>query len=124
MVHQGSKGWFDTERNWCRIGGHGNPNCVGDRRKSRYWKGEGLEGPAPYSVFKAALNALTIKLASEVRGNVKVNAVCPGWVRTRMGGPGAELSVEQGADTVVWLATLPPNGPNGGIFRNRERIPW
>ena len=85
---------------------------------------EGLEGPAPYSVSKAALNALTIKLASEMGGDVKVNAACPGWVRTRMGGPGASSSVEQGADTIVWLATLPADGPSGGFFRHRRAIPW
>jgi NAD(P)-dependent dehydrogenase (short-subunit alcohol dehydrogenase family) len=85
---------------------------------------EGLDGPAAYSLSKAALNALTLKLASEVRGDVKVNAVCPGWVRTKMGGASATRSVEQGADTVVWLATLPARGPSGGFFRDRKRIPW
>jgi NAD(P)-dependent dehydrogenase (short-subunit alcohol dehydrogenase family) len=86
---------------------------------------EGLEGPAAYSVTKAALNALTLKLAHAVDGRrIKVNAVCPGWVRTRMGGTGARLSVEQGADTVVWLATLPGNGPTGKFFRQRRRIGW
>ncbi len=85
---------------------------------------EGLEGPAAYALSKAALNALTLRLASEVSGDVKVNAVCPGWVRTRMGGSGATRSVEQGADTIVWLATLDRDGPNGGFFRDRERIGW
>ncbi len=85
---------------------------------------EGLEGPAPYSLSKAALNALTLKLASEVHGNVKVNAACPGWVRTRMGGPEATRSVEEGADTIVWLATLPEDGPSGGLFRDRQRVAW
>jgi NAD(P)-dependent dehydrogenase (short-subunit alcohol dehydrogenase family) len=85
---------------------------------------DGLPGPAAYAVTKAALNALTLKLAAEVKGDVKVNAVCPGWVRTRMGGSGAPRSVEEGADTVVWLATLPSDGPNGGFFRDREAIPW
>jgi NAD(P)-dependent dehydrogenase (short-subunit alcohol dehydrogenase family) len=86
--------------------------------------GEGLDGPAAYCVSKAALDALTVKLAAEARGDVKVNAVCPGWVRTRMGGPGARRSVEKGAETIVWLATLPADGPNGGFFRDRKRIPW
>lgn len=85
---------------------------------------EGLEGPAAYCVSKAALDALTVKLASEVRGDVKVNAVCPGWVRTEMGGPDAERSVEEGADTIVWLATLPASGPSGRFFRDRARIEW
>lgn len=89
--------------------------------------GEGLEGPAPYSVAKAALNALTKKLAEDVERpgiDVKVNACCPGWVRTRMGGAGAPRSVEQGASGIVWLATLPPDGPQGGFFRDRRPIPW
>ncbi len=85
---------------------------------------EGLEGPPAYSMSKAALNALTVRLAAECRGNVKVNAACPGWVRTRMGGARAPRSVEQGADTIVWLATLPATGPNGGFFRDRKRIEW
>jgi NAD(P)-dependent dehydrogenase (short-subunit alcohol dehydrogenase family) len=85
---------------------------------------EGLYAPA-YSISKTALNALTIMLASEMRGsNVLVNAACPGWVRTDMGGSNAPLSVEEGADTAVWLATLPDNGPTGGFFRNRTRIEW
>jgi NAD(P)-dependent dehydrogenase (short-subunit alcohol dehydrogenase family) len=85
---------------------------------------DGLPGPAAYALTKAALNALTLKLAAEVRGDVKVNAVCPGWVRTRMGGRGAPRGVEAGADTVVWLATLPGDGPSGGFFRDREAIEW
>ena len=60
-----------------------------------------------------------------VRGaNVLVNAVCPGWVRTGMGGSGAPRSVEEGADTIVWLATLPDGGPSGGFFRDRKPIAW
>ena len=86
--------------------------------------GEGLEGPAPYCVSKVALNALTVKLAQELRGDVKVNALCPGWVRTRMGGEGADLAVEDSVETILWLATLPADGPNGGFFRDREPIPW
>jgi len=85
---------------------------------------EGLPGPPAYGVAKAALNAFTVKLAEELSGDVKVNAVCPGWVRTRMGGKGASRSVEEGADTIVWLATLPARGPNGGFFRDRHRIAW
>jgi NAD(P)-dependent dehydrogenase (short-subunit alcohol dehydrogenase family) len=78
-----------------------------------------------YRVSKTGLNALTRMLASELAGeNILVNSVCPGWVRTDMGGPGARRSVEQGADTPVWLATLPDGGPTGGFFRDREPIPW
>jgi NAD(P)-dependent dehydrogenase (short-subunit alcohol dehydrogenase family) len=86
--------------------------------------GEGLEGPAPYSVTKAALDALTKKLADDVDGDIKVNAVGPGWVRTRMGGDGASRSVEKGAETIVWLATLDADGPNGGFFRDKREVPW
>ena len=85
--------------------------------------GEGL-GPAAYAVSKAALNALTVKMAQALRGNVKVNAMCPGWVRTDMGGSGAPRSPEDAADTLMWLATLPENGPNGGFFRDQKPIPW
>jgi NAD(P)-dependent dehydrogenase (short-subunit alcohol dehydrogenase family) len=80
-------------------------------------------GRAAYRVSKAGLNALTRTLASDERW-VKVNTMCPGWVRTDMGGSGAPRSVEEGADTAVWLATLPDDGPSGGFFRNRKPIPW
>ena len=72
---------------------------------------------------KTALNALTRTLAWDEE-DVKINAMCPGWVRTDMGGSGATRSVEEGADTAVWLATLPEDGPTGGFFRDRESIPW
>ena len=85
---------------------------------------EGLEGPTAYSVSKATLNALTHSVARALGPTVKVNAVCPGWVRTRMGGADADRSPEQGADTPVWLATLPDDGPTGRFFRDRRRIEW
>jgi NAD(P)-dependent dehydrogenase (short-subunit alcohol dehydrogenase family) len=85
---------------------------------------EGLTGPFAYSVSKAALDALTLSLSHELQGDLKVNACCPGWVHTRMGGPQAPRTPEEGADTPVWLATLPADGPNGGFFRNRKPIAW
>jgi NAD(P)-dependent dehydrogenase (short-subunit alcohol dehydrogenase family) len=85
--------------------------------------GEGL-GPAAYAVSKAAMNALTVKVSQAVQGNVKVNAMCPGWVKTDMGGSGALRSTEEAADTLVWLATLSEDGPNGGFFRDRKPILW
>ena len=82
-------------------------------------------GTPAYRISKAALNALTRTLAAELNGtNILVNAVCPGWVRTDMGGPHALRSVEQGAETAIWLATLPDGGPTGRFFRDRKVIPW
>jgi NAD(P)-dependent dehydrogenase (short-subunit alcohol dehydrogenase family) len=82
-------------------------------------------GSPAYRVSKTSLNALTRILASELRGmGILVNSVCPGWVRTDMGGSGASRTVEEGADTPVWAATLPNNGPNGCFFRDRRQIPW
>ena len=82
-------------------------------------------GHAAYRLSKAALNALTRNLAADESGaGLLVNSVCPGWVRTEMGGASAPRSVEEGADTAVWLATLPADGPTGGFFRDREPIPW
>lgn len=85
---------------------------------------EGMGGPGLYGVTKAALNALTIRLSKELPASIKVNAMCPGWVRTRMGGQNATSSPDEGADTAVWLATLPDDGPTGGFFRDRNRIDW
>jgi NAD(P)-dependent dehydrogenase (short-subunit alcohol dehydrogenase family) len=79
----------------------------------------------PYSMSKTALHALTRLLAhAGQRRNVLVNAVDPGWVRTDMGGPSAPRSVEQGADTIVWCATLPDGGPTGGYFHDRRPVEW
>ena len=82
-------------------------------------------GTPAYRVSKAALNAVTRTLAAELAGtNIKVNAMSPGWVRSDMGGASAPRSPEQGADTAVWLATLPDDGPSGGFFMDRSPIPW
>ncbi|MEM9798436.1 MAG: SDR family NAD(P)-dependent oxidoreductase [Pseudomonadota bacterium] len=85
---------------------------------------EGLGGGGAYGIAKAALNALTVRAADQAPEAVKINAVCPGWVRTRMGGPSANRSPEEGAATAIWLATLPADGPTGGFFRDRRRIEW
>lgn len=77
-----------------------------------------------YGLAKACLNMLTRLTAAEAGAAVKVNSVSPGWVATRMGGAGAPRSVEEGADTAVWLATLPDDGPTGGSFYERELVPW
>ncbi len=84
----------------------------------------GSQTPA-YRLSKTMLNGLTALIAREVKDdNILVNSVCPGWIRTDMGGNQAPLSPEEGADTPVWLATLPDDGPSGGFFRDRERIAW
>jgi carbonyl reductase 1 len=78
-----------------------------------------------YSVSKALLNAFTRVLARELQGTgQRVNAVCPGWVKTRMGGASAPRSLAQGASGIVWAATLEQNGPNGGFFRDGRAIDW
>ena len=84
----------------------------------------GIQSPA-YRMSKTLLNAVTALLAKKLRGsNILVNSVCPGWVRTDMGGPKAPLSPREAAATPVWLATLPDDGPTGGFFRDRQPIPW
>ncbi|MDX8526370.1 SDR family oxidoreductase [Mesorhizobium sp. MSK_1335] len=81
-------------------------------------------GAPAYSTSKATLNALTCILAAELRGlGVLVNAICPGWVATDMGGPGGR-PVAQGAAGIVWAATLPDDGPTGGFFRDGKKLPW
>lgn len=81
-------------------------------------------GPC-YRISKTALNALTVILADELKEtNVLVNAMTPGWVRTRLGGLKAPRSTAEGAETAVWLAMLPDDGPRGKFFRDREEFPW
>lgn len=83
-----------------------------------------VDSPA-YRYSKGALNLLTALFARQLAGtNVLVNSACPGWVRSGLGSERAPLSIEEGADTPVWLATLPDGGPSGGFFRERQPIPW
>jgi NAD(P)-dependent dehydrogenase (short-subunit alcohol dehydrogenase family) len=83
------------------------------------------DGVSAYRVSKTALNALTRMLATAgADDNILVNSMCPGWVRTDMGGGNATRGVEKGAETAVWLAMLPHDGPSGGFFRDKKPIPW
>ncbi len=93
---------------------------------SGYGRLEGLwAGEPSYSLSKLALNGLSIMLANALRQEqIAVNSMSPGWVRTAMGGPGASLSVEEGADTVVWLADEAPHELTGKFFRGRSEISW
>ena len=86
----------------------------------------GMGGGTPgYSASKAAMNVLTIKLAADLAGtDILINSVCPGWVRTEMGGPSAPRSVEEGATGITWLAELPKKGPSGKFFRDQKEIDW
>lgn len=78
-----------------------------------------------YRISKVSLNAITKIIASELKGtNILINTICPGWVKTDMGGSSATRSVEKGADTAIWLANLADNGPSGKFFRDRKEIPW
>ena len=82
-------------------------------------------GYVAYRMSKAGINVVTRVLAAETEGmGILVNSVDPGWVRTAMGGRGANRSVEKGAETPIWLATLPDDGPTGGFFRDRRAIAW
>ncbi len=85
-----------------------------------------MDGGYPgYRISKTALNAVTRMLTAELQGtNILVNSVCPGWVKTDMGGANATRTLEEGVDTIVWLATLPDNGKTGGFWRDRKPIPW
>ena len=84
----------------------------------------GADGWAPaYCISKTALNGVTVQLAAAL-SKMAVNSVCPGWVRTEMGGQNASRSVEEGADTIVWLASEAPHDLTGKFLRDRKEIPW
>ncbi|MES9877757.1 MAG: SDR family oxidoreductase [Candidatus Sedimenticola sp. PURPLELP] len=77
-----------------------------------------------YRISKTALNAVTKILTEELKPkNISINSVCPGWVRTDMGGPDASLSIAEGVETTVWLATI-AHSPNGGFYRNKQALEW
>jgi len=81
--------------------------------------------PIAYRMSKAGINVVTRVLAAETQGmGILVNSVDPGWVKTEMGGRGANRTVYKGAETPVWLATVPAGGPTGGFFHDRKTIPW
>lgn len=85
---------------------------------------EGLEGPGGYGVAKAALNALSHALPRDLPKGVSINAMCPGWVHTRMGGRAAPRTPEEGADTAIWLAFDVPANVTGKFFRDRQEKAW
>jgi NAD(P)-dependent dehydrogenase (short-subunit alcohol dehydrogenase family) len=104
-----------------RRSGHGRVVNVSSEAGSLAAMGGGT--PA-YTVSKAALNVLTRMLASDLRRDrILVNAVCPGWVATDMGGPGGR-PVAEGAASVLWAVDLPDDGPTGGFYRDGRPIPW
>jgi NAD(P)-dependent dehydrogenase (short-subunit alcohol dehydrogenase family) len=85
---------------------------------------DGADGWAPgYCISKTALNGVTVQLAAALP-KFAINSVCPGWVRTDMGGSGANRSVAEGADTIIWLATDAPQNLTGKFLRDRKEIPW
>jgi NAD(P)-dependent dehydrogenase (short-subunit alcohol dehydrogenase family) len=88
-------------------------------------KGMGTWSPPAYSISKAALNAVTCILASELASeNIKVNCISPGWIKTDMGGANAPGTLEEGADTIVWLADEAPVDVTGKFLQNKEPVEW
>ena len=82
-------------------------------------------GSAAYKLSKLAMNGMTRIMADEIKDdNIKINSMAPGWVRSDMGGANAPRSLVQGADTIIWLATLADDGPNGGFFEDRAPAAW
>lgn len=78
-----------------------------------------------YNASKTALNSYTIHLARAYASTfLKINSAHPGWLKTDMGTEWAPMEVNEGAETLIWLATLPPEGPNGGFFHKKQPIPW
>jgi NAD(P)-dependent dehydrogenase (short-subunit alcohol dehydrogenase family) len=82
------------------------------------------QGVGAYKLSKFALNGLTRLVAAEINGDIKINAADPGWVSSDMGGSSAPRTPKQAAESILWLATIGPEGPNGGFFRDGKRIDW
>ncbi|MBV7509362.1 SDR family oxidoreductase [Bacillus sp. sid0103] len=82
------------------------------------------QGVGAYKLSKFSLNGLTRLVAAEINGDIKINAVDPGWVSSDMGGPSAPRTPKQAAESILWLATIGPEGPNGEFFRDGKRIDW
>ncbi len=99
-----------------------NPRIINVSSGAGQLADAGTWAPA-YSISKTALNGVTTQLAGYWK-TFAVNSVCPGWCRTEMGGPNATRSVEEGADTIVWLATEAPQSLTGKFLRDRKEIPW
>jgi NAD(P)-dependent dehydrogenase (short-subunit alcohol dehydrogenase family) len=82
-------------------------------------------GYISYRMSKTALNVITKLAAAEFAGtDILINSVCPGWVKTDMGGPGAERLIPEGISGILWAATIPKGGPSGGFFRDGKQIKW
>ncbi|WP_424767853.1 SDR family oxidoreductase [Paenibacillus sp. sgz302251] len=83
-----------------------------------------FQGAGAYKLSKLALNGLTRLIAAEIKGDIKINAVDPGWVSSDMGGPSAPRTPRAAAESILWLAAIGPEGPNGEFFRDGKRIEW
>lgn len=84
----------------------------------------GLRGPGAYGITKAALNAATLRVSRELPATIKINAMHPGWVRSRMGGENAPIDPRTAAETAYRLGTLGANGPTGRFFDNKVELGW
>jgi len=103
----------------------GSPNALGvvDAAGNPFGLAEMDGGYPGYRISKAGLNAVTRYLSHELP-EARVNSVCPGWVRTDMGGPGAARSIDEGVASILWAALLPAGGPTGGFFRDGKPLSW
>lgn len=81
-------------------------------------------GVGAYKLSKLMLNGLTQLVAAETNPNIKINAVDPGWVSSDMGGPSAPRTPKQAAESILWLATIGPEGPSGGFFKDGKQLNW